>query len=227
MPSQLPLPLGTKSSMTREDFITAPANAEAVAFIDSWPDWPVTFAAFHGPSGSGKTHLVEIWKTRSQAQSVSAAALEGSALARLDPDRPVAVEDVDAAKPNPARDVALFELIEKASHSRPVLLTGHEPPATWAAVLPDLKSRFSSVLAFPLWAPDDDLLAALARKLFTDRQLQVPETVIVRMVRSLERSPGAVRAFVAEADAKALAEGRSITLGLVRELVGTHETGSS
>lgn len=213
--------------MTRDDFIVAPGNAQAVAFIDTWPDWPVNVAAIHGPAGSGKTHLVDIWKNKSDAQCVEAVALQGSALARLDRSRPIAVEDVDLAKPNPARDAALFDLIETATRAAPVLLTGHEVPAGWATVLPDLASRFSAVLSFPLWAPDDALLAGLARKLFTDRQLQVPDTVVARMVQSLERSPGAIRAFVAEADAKALAEGRAITLSLVKELVAQRETGQA
>ena len=38
-----------------------------------------------------------------------------------------------------------------------------------------------ALLAFPLWAPDDELLAAIARKLFNDRQLAVPDAVIERM----------------------------------------------
>lgn len=213
--------------MTRADFIAAPGNAQAIAFIDAWPDWPVNVAILHGPAGSGKTHLIEIWKNKSDAQIVDAVALEGGAFARLDRAHPIAVEDVDNAKANPARDAALFDLIEKATRGAPVLLTGHEPPATWATALPDLASRFSAALSFPLWAPDDALLAGLARKLFTDRQLQVPDTVVARMVLSLERSPGAIRAFVAEADAKALAEGRAITLSLVRELVTQRETGPS
>ena len=85
--------------------------------------------------------------------------------------------------------------------------------------LPDLASRFSALLAFPLWAPDDALLAAIARKLFNDRQLTVPDAVIERMVRSLERSPAAFRDFVARADERALAEGRSINLALVRDML--------
>ena len=44
-----------------------------------------------------------------------------------------------------------------------------------------------------LWAPDDALLAALIRKLFTDRQLAVPDAVVMRILRSVERSPAAVR----------------------------------
>jgi chromosomal replication initiation ATPase DnaA len=105
-----------------------------------------------------------------------------------------------------------------------VLFTGHEPPSAWKTTLPDLASRFSALLAFPLWAPDDELLAAIARKLFNDRQLAVPDAVIARMVTSLERSPAAFRDFVARADERALAEGRAINLALVREMLA--ENGS-
>lgn len=219
MASQLPLPLTQRSAMSREDFVVAPANAEAVAFIDSWPDWPVATAALYGPAGSGKTHLAEIWTRRSNAQSLTALQLNESTLSMLDPARAFVVENIDASPATRARDTILFKLMESATRAAPLLLTGQEPPPAWPAMLPDLASRFVSLLAFPLWAPGDDLLAAIARKLFSDRQLAVPDAVIVRMIRSLERSPFAVRAFVAEADAKALAEGRAVTLALIRELI--------
>ena len=221
MPDQLVLPLGSRASFSREEFIVAPANAEAVAFIDKWPDWPVTAAAFYGPSSSGKSHLASTWKA--QPQIVLAAALSGSALSRLDRGRAIVVEDVDSCAANPARDSAIFSLIENARPEAPVLLTGREAPQVWPSVLPDLISRFSAMLSFPLWAPDDALLAALARKLFTDRQLAVPDAVIMRMVHSLERSPAAIRDFVALADARALAERRPINLGLVRDLLAEQE----
>jgi chromosomal replication initiation ATPase DnaA len=219
MASQLPLPLTPRSAMSREDFVVAPANAEAVAFIDSWPDWPVAAAALHGPAGSGKTHLAEVWARRANAQSLKAAELNADVLSKLDSARAIVVENVDAGPATAARDTALFRLMESATRATPLLLTGHEPPSAWPATLPDLASRFASMLAFALWAPGDELLAAIARKLFTDRQLNVPEAVIVRMIRSLERSPSAIRAFVAEADTKALAEGRAVTLALIRELL--------
>jgi hypothetical protein len=44
-------------------------------------------------------------------------------------------------------------------------------------------------------------------------------------LRALERSPAAVREFVARADAKALAEGRSINSALVRELLAASAPG--
>jgi len=220
MPAQLALPLGTAPAMTRAGFIEGPGNAQALAFIDSWPDWPVAAAALYGPPGSGKTHLVSAWAERARARIVRADALE--TIAR---DEPLAVEDVDSSAADGPRDSILFALIEGASRERPVLLTGREPPGAWAATLPDLSSRFSAILAFPLWAPDEGLLSALARKLFADRQLLVPEPVIRRMILSLERSPAAIREFVAQADAKALAEGRAVNLSLVRELVAARETG--
>ena len=57
------------------------------------------------------------------------------------------------------------------------------------------------------------------RKLFTDRQLAVPDNVVMRILRSVERSPAAVRDFVARADARALAEKRPVTAALVADLL--------
>lgn len=197
------------------------ASAAALAFIDSWPDWSATAAALHGPSGSGKSHLAAIWAARANAQVISAADLN---TASLDPLRPIVVEDVDSYAPNAARDAALFALFENPGAS--LLLTGREPPSQWQASLPDLASRFSALLTFGLWAPDDALLAAIARKLFNDRQLAVPDAVIARMVQSLERSPSAIRDFVDVADAKALSEGRPVNLALVREMLAERDVSS-
>lgn len=216
MASQLALPLATEPALGREDFIVGPANAEAVAFIDAWPDWPMPVAVLHGPAGSGKTHLACVWRARAAAEMISADELSN---ASIDRSKPLVIENVDSSAATPSRDAALFALLEGASRENPVLLTGHEPPAMWPVTLPDLSSRFSAALSFPLWAPDEALLSALAQKLFTDRQLNVPDSVIQRMILSLERSPAALREFVALADSKALAEGRAVTLALVRELL--------
>jgi len=193
------------------------ASAPALAFIDSWPNWPVAAAALHGPAGSGKSHLAAIWRAKANARVVSAKDLSGDIA--HDFKTPLIVEDVDSADVSPARDAALFGLLEKAQPASAVLLTGHEPPSAWKSTLPDLASRFSALLAFPLWAPDDELLAAIARKLFNDRQLAVPDAVIAKMVTSLERSPAAMRDFVARADERAMSEGRAVNLALLRDML--------
>ena len=66
-----------------------------------------------------------------------------------------------------------------------------------------------------------EFTAGLAAKLFADRQVTVPETVIRHMIERLARSPEAIRDFVALADARALSEKRPINLGLIRDLLAT------
>jgi chromosomal replication initiation ATPase DnaA len=213
MPSQIPLPLETPARLGREDFIVGAVNSAAVGLIDSWPHWSAPAAALYGPAGCGKSHLAGVWAQRSAAAVTDAASLEEGRLAQVSA---LAVEDVDAAPLTTSAESALFALIERG---QPLLLTGSEPPSAWRSRIPDLISRFRALVAFPLWAPDDALLAALAKKMFADRQLVVPDAVVDQMVRSLERSPAAIREFVGRADAAALAQKRPVTLGFIRDLL--------
>jgi chromosomal replication initiation ATPase DnaA len=217
MTSLLTLSWELSPALGRGDFIVAEGNRQAVTFIDSWPAWHGA-AAIHGPAGSGKSHLVAAWAASSKAKVLTAAALDLETVSRLGADEAIAVEDVDNALASDIRDRALFALFERGT---PFLLTGREPAPNWPTVLPDLASRFNALLSFPIWAPDDALLAALARKLFADRQLQVPEAVIAQMIVSLERSPAAIRDFVSRADARALAEKRAVTTALIRDLLAS------
>jgi len=217
-PSQLPLPLSPTPQLSRADLIVSPANAQAVAFIDSWPGWSVATAALYGPQGCGKTHLVTIWSRMSGATVVSVRGISENL-----PRGPLAIEDVDSAPVALARDSALFGALEAANSTQPLLLTGREPPASWAHELPDLASRFAALVSFPLREPGEDMLEALTHKLFADRQLSVPDAVITRMLHLLERSPGAIRDFVARADSAALAQSRPVNLSLLRDLIAEKE----
>ena len=205
--TQLVLPLETRSASGRADFIVASGNQQAVAFIDSWPHWPAPAAALYGPPASGKSHLAAVWAAKS-----GAAILEASALHDGVPEGPLVVENVGPG----VDEVALFALLERGA---PLLLTAQTQPSQWSVELPDLKSRANALLAFALWAPDDALLMGLAVKLFADRQVQVPESVVAHMIGALERSPGAIRDLVARADAAALADKRPITLSLIKSLL--------
>jgi chromosomal replication initiation ATPase DnaA len=211
MASQIPLPLSTAPRLGRADFIVGPGNRAAVTFVDSWPDWPAPAAALIGPAGSGKSHLAGVWAMQSGAVVVEAASLAG-----FTGTTALVIENLDAGPLAADTEAALFALLERG---QPLLLTAQEPPGLWRAALPDLKSRFAALLSFAMWAPDDALLEALAHKLFADRQLAVPGAVISQMIRSLERSPGALRDFVAKADAAALAAKKPVTTALIRALL--------
>ena len=209
MASQLVLPLEPNNAMTRADFIVAPGNARALAFLDSFPDWPAPAIALVGPSASGKTHLARIWAERAGAALLDARSLRESV------SGPAVVENIDSA-PTFAHEAALFALLEQGA---PLLLTGRGGPATWPVSLPDLASRFKALLSFTLGASDEALLMALAVKLFADRQIAVPEGVVTHLVQTLERSPAALRDFIQRADALALAEKRPVNIQLIRGLM--------
>ncbi|MDB5733756.1 MAG: hypothetical protein JWN16_393 [Alphaproteobacteria bacterium] len=205
--TQLVLPWETRSAQGRADFIVAPGNERAVAFIDSFPGWSAPSVALIGPPASGKSHLAAVWAQQSGAQVIEAASLETGV-----PDGALVVENIAVG----VAEAPLFALLERGA---PLLLTSQAPPTEWRVALPDLVSRTNALLAFALWAPDDALLMGLAVKLFADRQLTVPESVVSHMIASLERSPGAIRDFVARADTLALAQKKPINLNLIRSLL--------
>ena len=67
MARQLVLDLAVRPALGRADFLVAPSNALAVAWVDRWPDWPMRRLAVTGPQGAGKTHLAHVWSARAGA----------------------------------------------------------------------------------------------------------------------------------------------------------------
>lgn len=218
MSGQLALPFGSRPALGREDFVMAPCNEQALRFIERWPDWPARAAAIFGPRDSGKTHLARIFCNLSDAPLLSAGELSAADASEWPPEGAIAVELEDWA-PDLELERRIFSLFERPTGA--LLLTGRKAPAHWAVSLGDLKSRFDSILAFPVWAPDDTLLSALIRKHFADRQLAVPDNVIKRLLLHVERTPQSVAAFIGRIDEKALAEKRAIGERLVMELIET------
>lgn len=213
---QFPLDLGFRPALGGEDFLLAEGNAEAMAWIDRWPDWPATAIAIHGPPGCGKTHLAHVFAAVSGAPLVAAATLREDAPPRLLASRAVVVEDADRG----VDEEALLHLYNAAREAgRQLLLTGRAAPAQWRLTLPDLRSRLVAVPAVGIRPPDDALMAALLVKLFADRQLRVGHEAIRYLVTRLERSFAAAREAVAAVDARALAERRELTVPLLRQVL--------
>src|SRR6185295_12314274 len=215
MPNQLVFPFGVTPALKRADFIVAPCNEPAVRFIERWPDWPARAAAITGPAQSGKSHLTEIWCDNSHSRRVLSADITLDALGN--DENSLALELTETHLKDIERDRLLLALFERTQGF--LLLTARAHPSEWAVTIADLKSRLDSLLSFALWAPDDALLGALIAKQFSDRQLEVSDAVINRLVRHLERTPDAIAGFIARADGKALAEKRAVTERLIMDLL--------
>jgi chromosomal replication initiation ATPase DnaA len=218
MTRQLPLRLGAPpGSHAREDLVVGDANAEALAWIDSWPNWPAPGLLVWGPEGSGKSHLASIWAMRSGAVRVPLeAAIERLHGAR----RPVAiVEDVERAlAAGDAAERTLFHLHNLiAQGSGGLLLTAREPAARWPMRLPDLRSRMQALPAVEVKAPDDGMLAAVLSKLFADRQLPPDADVIHFVAARIERRFCVLAQVVETLDRAALAAQRGLTVPFARD----------
>ena len=57
---QLVLDLQPHTAFGREDFLAAPCNEAALAWIEQWPDWPAGGVALWGPPGSGKSTMLRM-----------------------------------------------------------------------------------------------------------------------------------------------------------------------
>ena len=222
-PRQLPLHLPHRPALGRADFLVAPANELAVAWLDAWPGWPDAALVLHGPAGSGKTHLAAVWQQRSGALALDGAALaDGTPPTELLGTSVAAVLDgVDSLLGHSTRlERQLLHLVNHIRESDGfLLLTARTPLAQWPMQLPDLRSRLAAAPAAGLGAPDDQLIAAVLVKLFNDRQLQVRPEVVRYLLPRMERSFAAARRLVAALDDASLAARREITIPLAKTVL--------
>lgn len=216
--AQLAFDLGHRPALGRDDFLVAPCNAEAVAWLERWPDWPGHALAMFGPAGSGKSHLLAAFVLHhGGGQVVTAAALTTGAVPELVASaRVVMVDGLDGL----IHEDALFHLWNLTKETgRWLLMAGRAAPARLAVALPDLRSRLNATPAVGIGVPDEALLAAVLVKQFADRQLRVGEDVIAYVLTRMERSFASARAVVEELDAASLARRRPISVPLARAVL--------
>jgi chromosomal replication initiation ATPase DnaA len=214
-PRQLALALDHGESFAREDFLSGPCNAGALALIDTWPDWPARAMALIGPEGSGKTHLATIWAAAAGARVVSARALGTTNVPAALATGALVIEDAAATED----ERALFHLLNLAREEGAfLLLTARTAPAIWPMSIPDVVSRLRALPLVALQAPDDAMLQGLIVKLATDRQLTLDENVVNYLSTRIERSFAAARAAIVLLDEEALRQGRPPSRALAAEL---------
>jgi chromosomal replication initiation ATPase DnaA len=215
--AQLALDLGHRPAFGREDFMVAPCNAAAVAWLDRWPDWPAPALVLYGPAGCGKSHLVQVWRVLTGAIGFARSNLAVPGLAeRLGEARAVYLEDAETGIDERGLLHLYNMLAERGGH---LLLTASLPAARWALRLADLRSRLLAVPAVAVAAPDEALIAAVLVKLFADRQLRVSAGLVAYLVTHMERSFDAARRLVAALDRAALAGRRRVTVPLARAVL--------
>jgi chromosomal replication initiation ATPase DnaA len=215
-PRQLVLALDHSESFAREDFLSGPSNAAALALIDAWPDWPNRVMALTGPEGAGKSHLASIWAEASGARRVSAKSLGEAGVPGALATGALVLEDLE---PGGFDERSLFHLLNLAREDAAVvLITGREAPAGFRTQIRDLGSRLRAVASVRLLPPGDALLRLVMVKLAADRQLALEQPVVNYVANRIERSFAAVRAAVARLDEESMRQHRPVTRALAADL---------
>jgi chromosomal replication initiation ATPase DnaA len=217
-PRQLAFTLPHAESLTRDNFLEGPANAQALALIETWPEWPNRTMLLVGPEGSGKSHLAAIWAEHSGARATSAHVLSAANVPAELATGALVVEDLRAAAFD---ERALFHLLNLAREDEAyILITARLPPSAFEIELRDLRSRLRAVPVVSLLPPDDHLVRALIVKFCADRQLAIDEQVVGYLATRLERSYAAISRAIELLDAEGLRLGRPVTRALAAELLG-------
>ncbi len=217
---QLTLDFPVRSARGRADFLVTDSNAEAVAWLDRWPDWPGPALCLYGPQGCGKSHLLHLWRLRAEARQLTPVQLGALDLAELSGIRAVAIDNADqieTAEPL----LHLYNLLrEEGGH---LLLAAQRPVRDWPLDLPDLRSRLLAAAAVAIQSPDDQLLLAVMAKMFADRQVRVAPDVLSYLASRIERSFAAAEAAVRCLDRASLSGQRPITVPLARTALAAEE----
>ena len=219
-PKQIPFDFDHRPALGGEDFLVAPSNAEAVAWVERWPGWPGTALVIVGPRGAGKTHLAHVFQALSAAPVITPGILREEGADRvLDRQPALVLEDAEAFV-GAGLEEELLHLYNLAREGDvKLLLTAETPPARWSIGLKDLSSRLNTAQVAEIRPPDDALLTALIVKQFADRQLGVDQDVLTYMLARMDRSFAGVSDLVRAIDEAALAQKRAITIPLVRRVL--------
>lgn len=214
-PEQLVLDLPHRPALALEDFLVGASNAAAVALIDSWPGWTARAAIVAGPAGSGKSHLTNVWRLKSRAESIAAAALSEDSVASLERNGAIAVEDLDRGIADERVFFHLLNLTKEKGYA--LLATSRLAAGDLDVALPDLRSRLRALAMVRIEPPDGEILNAVLVKLFTDRQLTPEPHVIAHLALHMERSFEAAQKVVEACDQLALSRQRRVSRAIAGE----------
>ena len=202
---QLPLALSYRKAFGREDFIVAPCNQEAVSWIDKWPNWPVPCVLIYGEKGSGKTHLASIFSE----YKIDASALTEGFMPYF--QKKIVVENLE----NLASEESLFHLFNFVKDlGGYLLLTSKHIPEFH---LTDLRTRIQAVPKAAIGLPDEGFIRNVLAQTFAERQIAVDDAVLSFAVTHMPRSFGTIQNLIQTADALSLAQGRKITIPVIKE----------
>ena len=220
---QIPLPI------QREDFATW---QNWLSRLDTQPmeQWlsmgqPVSQSAYlWGGSHVGKSHVLQACchVAGHDARYLPLADLlcfpPEQVLADAHLARVVAIDDLDGIETDAAWQEPLFTLFNRCVESGvQLLVAANKAPAQLSGLLPDLKSRLTSLTIFQLAHFSEEHIAALLRLRAEAVGITLSNEVLQYCTMRLPRDALKVVQFMEQLDRLSLAQSRPVTIPLIRE----------
>ena len=219
---QLPFDLNNNSTYERDNFFISSSNKEAISWIDKWPDWgSPSILIIIGATASGKTHLAKIWQQEKNAIEININNIEAQNLELLDIDKPnIVIDDINKISGDSNKEQALFHIYNIVKENQgSLLLTTNNPIKDCGFNLADLNSRLRAATTSTILPPDEEMMAIMLTKIFSDKQLLISQDVIKYIIPRIERSFKAISDLSEKIDYKSLTEKKSVTIPFVKSIL--------
>lgn len=226
---QLTLPLFNTAQHDFASFLPG-ANGEALRAAQQWSrrEGP-RILHLRGGAASGKTHLLHAAIAAVAPDSARAMVLplrelfaNGAALLDdLDAVDMLALDDIDVCAAHADWERRLFNLYNAIHGSDRWLLWSSRAEPAFS--LPDLASRLSASLIYQLHELEDGEKALVLRARARRRGLDLPDAVLEFILLRERRDMSTLVDLLDELDAVALAQGRALTVPLVREVLAARK----
>ena len=214
---QLLLDFPVAESHAEEDFLVSATNADAWGLVEHFPNLLQSNSALiYGESGSGKTHLGECWRARHNGVMLDVASVGTAESGQLWSSPYALLENIETIQD----EIALFHLLRHAETTNSYLLLTAQPSAKMLPfTLPDLRSRLLALPCAGLLPPNEEVLVVFMNKFFADRQIRLNSDVIPYILKRSERSFGAVKIILEQAEKISLTYKKEITLPLLKTII--------
>jgi DnaA family protein len=204
------------------------ANVPALQGVSDAAKGAGAWLYLHGASGTGKSHLLigacrAALEAKRPARYVSLAQLaapRSDAMAGIQPEGLLAIDDVQAIAGDRDAERALFDLYNRATTAGArMLFAANASPAELGITLPDLVSRLSMCTQYALRPLDDAGRRAMLRVLAGRLGLRLDDEVLDWWFARQPRDPASLVALLQRVDRASLAAQRRITIPFLRELL--------
>lgn len=183
---------------------------------------------YYGPPGCGKSHLLFAAMRLAKEEVINTSYLSLSdthvspeMLDAVDVDHVVCIDNIHVWSGDENRERALFTLFEQIKHAGgQLLVSAHQPPDTTGFVIPDLLSRLSSGLIYPLHQLSDEQRFEAIKMRAQVRGLSMNEDAVKFLVSRATRDTTELFSVLDKIDQASLAEKRRVTIPFLQDLLG-------